>query len=977
MVYMGKNYDPNYYKKFATTDPYSSSNPPPPPARRTYGSPPSRTPSIDDGSSRSTRSFSRPRLEDSVDRRPDRYRNWDKAWERNSRERSASRPYDNTLPPPPPPPAARGRYDNAPPPSRHREVKQEPECSSSTGTSNKRERDSMEGEGGSLKDVSGSSSKSNNKGIDNANNTTSKTSSKTSTTSSSTSTSVSEKSQSCKATPNKRSKVEDHLKRSPQDVQAHANAREIFGEETLHKVADNRERSRNSSDKLQKDDANIKNRTNPQQQHQQQQHQQQHQQQSSLSNSALAPAPITTPDNYQEQQQQQQQQQKHLNTTDKQYNTSDRIDLPHLQIRQNSVATTTSTIYHQNSWIRSPSTLSTTSSPFPSPASSTTTVDTHPGPSLDLAPHQGQQQPFKWLGDCSETGIEPTRPGPLMEQAPSTSEQQHRQQQQQQHPEPSSPLQQQPQYNDILTMTPSLILQAVDDKINYLDNLWRSGSDKLSQTAKVTEQGVLTCVLHQVLEDFRVYADLREMLQNQDVNGQMGAIETLHETMRQLETRRKYDFECLLPGVSIPEIPIDGSIPPAFVDVNISHLAASSNNYNGNGDKPTTTTVSTTEAAPSSAELQQQSLISSDKQTNPTTTQDNPRTRPLSSKETESSQNKTTIQSHEGDITNQRLPSSVDQHSSPSTNTGSGGGGLDKPAGTDAVHPSTLNITTSSTTTVPTTTTSSTVQESGSVTSKSIANAKAKATADNLTTTPPPPPPSSSKPAVTAVGNNSAYVLVKTTKWDKKNTDTATDQSTFPNAQLDHTSSTATSTTTTVTTPLDANAGLLPAPGPGAPTTATAPMTSSALGNRHAMMDIEQELRRIRQEGQEQRLRTDQLLAQLESEARLRREADSRVAQLSRDLQNERLLTLEKDLESKRSEALLMMAKAREEIQHGKILIAQAKEELAVERAAKAEAMVETARIQVERNRLLEVIQSLGGSSLPGSGNVGAQHRQE
>ncbi|KAG0375618.1 hypothetical protein BGX24_008852 [Mortierella sp. AD032] len=358
-------------------------------------------------------------------------------------------------------------------------------------------------------------------------------------------------------------------------------------------------------------------------------------------------------------------------------------------------------------------------------------------------------------------------------------------------------------------MTPSLILQAVDDKINYLDNLWRSGSDKLSQTAKVTEQGVLTCVLHQVLEDFRIYADLREMLQNQDLNGQMGAIETLHETMRQLET-------------------------------------------------------------------------------------------------------------------------------------------------------------------------SSTVQESGSVTSKSITNAKAKATADNLTTT--PPPPSSSKPAVTAVVNNSAYVLVKTTNWDKKNTDTATDQSTFPNAQLDHTSSTATPTTTKVKTPLDANAGLLPAPGPGAPTTTTttttAPMTSGALGNRHTMMDIEQELRRIRQEGQEQRLRTDQLLAQLESEARLRREADSRVAQLSRDLQNERLLTLEKDLESKRSEALLMMAKAREEIQHGKILIAQAKEELAVERAAKAEAMVETARIQVERNRLLEVIQSLGGS-LPESGNVGAQHRQE
>lgn len=134
------------------------------------------------------------------------------------------------------------------------------------------------------------------------------------------------------------------------------------------------------------------------------------------------------------------------------------------------------------------------------------------------------------------------------------------------------------------------------------------------------------------------------------------------------------------------------------------------------------------------------------------------------------------------------------------------------------------------------------------------------------------------------------------------------------------------------------------------------------------MMDIEKELRLIREEGQEQRLRTDQLLAQLESEARLRREADHRVSQLTRELQSERQLTLEKDLESKRSEALLMMAKAREEIQQGKVLIAQVKEELALERAAKAEAMIETARIEVERNRLLAYVQSLGGPSavMPG-----------
>ncbi|KAG0276966.1 hypothetical protein BGZ95_006746 [Linnemannia exigua] len=522
-------------------------------------------------------------------------------------------------------------------------------------------------------------------------------------------------------------------------------------------------------------------------------------------------------------------------------------------------------------------------------------------------------------------------------------------------------------------MPPSLTLQAVDEKINYLDNLWRSGSDKLSQTAKVAEQSALTCVLHQVLEELRVYADLREVLQNQDSDGQMGTIETLHETMRQLEARRMYNIECLLPGAPIPEIPVVENISPASVDAIISRLTSSSSNNDRNGDKPMTT-MSATEVPSSPAEFEQQSSISSDNQTNPTKTQDIPRTPSLSSKKTDSNQHKTTKRSQEGDTTDQPLPSSVDQPLSPPTNTGSGGGGLDKPAGTGAVHQSTLDITTSSTITAPTTTTGSTVQESGCVTGKRVTSAKTMATADKLTTIPPPNSSSSisSRPAVTDIVNNSASELVKTTKRHKSNTNTAADHSTSPNAQLDTTSSTDISTTPT-TTPLDANAGLLSGSGSGTPTTttATALTASGAMSSRYTMMDIEQELLRIRQEGQEQRLRTDQLLAQLESEARLRREADSRVAQLSRDLQNERLLTLEKDLESKRSEALLMMAKAREEIQQGRVLIAQAKEELAVERAAKAEAMVETARIEVEKNRLLKYIQSLGGSSLPGSGSVG------
>jgi len=127
------------------------------------------------------------------------------------------------------------------------------------------------------------------------------------------------------------------------------------------------------------------------------------------------------------------------------------------------------------------------------------------------------------------------------------------------------------------------------------------------------------------------------------------------------------------------------------------------------------------------------------------------------------------------------------------------------------------------------------------------------------------------------------------------------------------------------------------------------------------ILGLERELRLIREEGREQRLRTEQLLAQLESEARLRRDADEIVSQLNKDLQNERAMTLEKDLELKRAETLLMMSKAREEIQQSKMLVAQAQEELAQARAAKAEAMFETAKVDAERMQLLAYIHSIGG----------------
>ncbi|KAF9123982.1 hypothetical protein BGW39_008538 [Mortierella sp. 14UC] len=659
---------------------------------------------------------------------------------------------------------------------------------------------------------------------------------------------------------------------------------------------------------------------------------------SSSSNLALATASL----------QERQQQQQHQNTSDKdQYNNinaSRHTDLPQLQIRQGSVATTTSTIDNQNSWARSPSILSSTSSPFQSPASSTTTADSHMGPSLDSASHS--QQPFK-LADArgQQTGLDPSRPGTTMEHPSSTPSEQPCQHHQQQ--SDSAPLQS--QLGNITTMVPFLALEAVDEKINHLDNLWRSGSDKLAQTVKVTEQGVLTCVLQQVLEETRVYANLREALQNQDPNGDIRTIGILNETMRQLEARRKYDIRCLQPGVPIPEMPLDQSIPISLdnIDVNGYHVAVNSSNDNG----PESTTIKpATEAAAatSSATDMQQLSTSSDI---PTTTPDNFRKRPLSSEGTESGHSqltKTTKKRHQISLP-PKPASSSKQQSSLATIAGSGGGGgLVKSAG----QRSTLGTATTAAPT-PVTTVSAPVQESGSVASK------------NKPSTTPTPTPGSITPATATVSSSTSARVKNTIIADPSTFSSLTSS---PPVVVVANSTSSSSTTTTAATPLNAKSGPSPAPGDIAATTAAVAATAwtASTGGR-AILDIEQELRLIRQEGQEQRLRTDQLLAQLESEARLRRESDARVAQLTRDLQNERYLTLEKDLESKRSEALLMMARAREELQHGRVLIAQAKEELAVERAAKAEAMMETARVQIERDRLLAYVQSLDVSGF-GSG---------
>ncbi|KAF9960811.1 hypothetical protein BGZ72_005817 [Mortierella alpina] len=89
-----------------------------------------------------------------------------------------------------------------------------------------------------------------------------------------------------------------------------------------------------------------------------------------------------------------------------------------------------------------------------------------------------------------------------------------------------------------------------------------------------------------------------------------------------------------------------------------------------------------------------------------------------------------------------------------------------------------------------------------------------------------------------------------------------------------------------------------------------------------------------------------------QSETRMREEAELNGTRYRVELQEQRIQTLEKDLENRRTEATLMMVKAREEIVASKEQVAKAREEraLAKEQAAQAE---------VEKLMLLSRIQQM------------------
>ncbi|KAG9061931.1 hypothetical protein KI688_006648 [Linnemannia hyalina] len=460
-------------------------------------------------------------------------------------------------------------------------------------------------------------------------------------------------------------------------------------------------------------------------------------------------------------------------------------------------------------------------------------------------------------------------------------------------------------------------LQVVDEKINDLDHLWKSGNDKLSQTVKVAEQSVLTCVLRQVVEEIKIYAVLREMLQSQGFKGQIDSIGTLTEMMQQLEATRKFDITCLQPGVPIPDIPLDQSVQA--MDAMKPLLTTS------NGEESMAMHVPDIAAPPPPPpppyNVEEPATVSSDQPH--LANASNPRKRALEQTDSDQTQGSKATIYHDMD-------SSVTEDRE--------------------VHQSSLDATTTTPTTLTTITTLPALDRP--YTSSRVELQVASMTSSSLSLN----------------SRSSSISSTSTTRTSKR--DRLMPNKPAGNAPpgSSRTDSPALQQSNSVPPALTNS---IPASGNTEQAIGT---TSGRISNGgRAMMDIEKELRLIREEGQEQRLRTEQLLAQLESEARLRREADHRVSQLAQELQNERYLTLEKDLESKRSEALLMMAKAREDIQQSKVLIAQAKEELALERAARAEAMIETARIEIERNRLLAYVQSLGGPTavMPGGLFVG------
>lgn len=119
-------------------------------------------------------------------------------------------------------------------------------------------------------------------------------------------------------------------------------------------------------------------------------------------------------------------------------------------------------------------------------------------------------------------------------------------------------------------------------------------------------------------------------------------------------------------------------------------------------------------------------------------------------------------------------------------------------------------------------------------------------------------------------------------------------------------------------------------------------------------LDLKRELVLIREDAREQRARTDQLMALLQNEAIQRRQAEQRLAEMATQLQEQSHLTMKRDLEARRSEALTMMYKAKVEMRDANVLVSNANREL-------AEAKFEALKAQAENQKLLLKVRELEG----------------
>ncbi|KAI1313002.1 hypothetical protein EDD11_002780 [Mortierella claussenii] len=117
-------------------------------------------------------------------------------------------------------------------------------------------------------------------------------------------------------------------------------------------------------------------------------------------------------------------------------------------------------------------------------------------------------------------------------------------------------------------------------------------------------------------------------------------------------------------------------------------------------------------------------------------------------------------------------------------------------------------------------------------------------------------------------------------------------------------------------------------------------------------LQFEQELAKMREEARQQRIRTDQLLELLHTEALQRREAEQQGSQMRQELQDTRLQLLRKELEARRSETIAMMHKAQLESREAAVAVAEAKEQYA---KAVAEIMFLKTKLQEAEYKALHV----------------------